>query len=105
VGFGIISAVSLNVIGSKSWSTPLAFDVGNLVQQREQLGMRFANWCDQLHLTMAALRPSHVAAYIEKMSLDAEFSPPTVKQHLSAIRMLFDWLVIGQANGHARRGA
>lgn len=58
--------------------------------------MRFANWCDELHLTMAALRPSHVAAYIEQMSRDADISPPTVKQHLSAIRMLFDWLVIGQ---------
>jgi site-specific recombinase XerD len=36
------------------------------------------------------------------------FSPPTVKQHLAAIRTLFDWLVIGQvidANpAHAVRG-
>ena len=24
-----------------------------------------------------------------------EFSPPTVKQHLAALRMLFDWLVTG----------
>ena len=56
--------------------------------------MRFANWCDLSDLTMAVLRPVHVAAYIEQLGLD--FSPPTVKQHLSAIRMLFDWLVIGQ---------
>lgn len=33
-----------------------------------------------------------VAAYIEQH----EGSPPTIKQHLAAIRMLFDWLVTGQ---------
>jgi site-specific recombinase XerC len=36
-----------------------------------------------------------VAAYIEE--LQAKLSKPTVKQHLAAIRMLFDWLVTGQA--------
>ncbi len=40
--------------------------------------------------------------------LQGRFTPPTVKQHLAAIRMLFDWLVTGQviaANpAHAVRG-
>jgi hypothetical protein len=27
--------------------------------------------------------------------VQGEFSPPTVKQHLAALRMLFDWLVPG----------
>src|SRR5271163_4255751 len=58
--------------------------------------MRFANWCDDLHLTMTTLRPSQVSAYVEQMSRDPNFSAPTVKQHLSAIHMLFNWLVIGQ---------
>ena len=35
-----------------------------------------------------------VAVYIEELTLT--HSKPTVKQHLAAIRMLFDWLVIGQ---------
>ena len=35
-----------------------------------------------------------MAAYVEQLS--REFSPPTVKQHLACIRMLFDWLVTGQ---------
>jgi integrase/recombinase XerD len=35
-----------------------------------------------------------VAAYIE--GLQATMSKPTVKQHLAAVRMLFDWLVTGQ---------
>src|SRR6266849_7211411 len=40
------------------------------------------------------VRPVVVSAYIEE--LQATRSAPTVKQHLAAIRMLFDWLVIGQ---------
>jgi len=36
----------------------------------------------------------HVAAWVEK--LGREFSPPSVKQWLAAVRMLFDWLVVGQ---------
>src|SRR5690348_9345238 len=39
-------------------------------------------------------RPVVISAYIEE--LQATHSPPTVKQHLAAIRMLFDWFVIGQ---------
>ena len=35
-----------------------------------------------------------MAAYIEAMQ--SGFEKPSVKQHLAAIRMLFDWLVIGQ---------
>jgi site-specific recombinase XerD len=48
----------------------------------------------------------HVAAYIE--GLQATAAKPTVKQHLAAIRMLFDWLIIGQVlavnPAHAVRG-
>jgi site-specific recombinase XerD len=36
----------------------------------------------------------HVAAYIENLA--REMSPPSVKQHLACIRMMFDWLVTGQ---------
>ncbi len=36
----------------------------------------------------------HVAAWVE--SLGRGFAPPTVKQWLAAVRMLFDWLVVGQ---------
>lgn len=35
-----------------------------------------------------------VAAYIEQLGHSR--SKPTVKQHLAAVRMLFDWLVVGQ---------
>jgi site-specific recombinase XerD len=43
---------------------------------------------------LADIEPMHVAAYIR--GLGREFEKPTVKQHLAAIRMLFDWLVVGQ---------
>ena len=48
----------------------------------------------------------HVAAFIK--DLQGELSPPTVKQHLAALRMLFDWLVTGHVlevnPAHAVRG-
>src|ERR1700723_2909694 len=55
---------------------------------------------------LADIEPMHVAAYIRGLGKD--FEKPTVKQHLAAIRMLFDWLVFGQVvatnPAHAVRG-
>ena len=56
---------------------------------------RFADWCEGRGFRdLASVRPLHVAAYIE--ALGGERAKPTVKQHLAALRMLFDWLVVGQ---------
>ena len=55
---------------------------------------RFFAWCEDRGLTPAAIRPHDVATYIEE--LQHQVSAPTVKQQLAAMRMLFDWLVIGQ---------
>ena len=44
------------------------------------------------------LTPYYVAAYIEQLWIT--HSPPTVKQHLAAIRMLGDYLVVGQIVPH-----
>ena len=55
----------------------------------------FLEWCHRRGLPeLAAVQPIHVAAYVEH--LQRRHSPPTVKQHLATIRMLFDWLVTGQ---------
>jgi site-specific recombinase XerD len=54
----------------------------------------FFAWCEAKHVTLATLRTHHVAAYIEW--LGKRYEAPTVKQHLAAIRMLFDWLVVRQ---------
>ncbi len=55
---------------------------------------RFAIWCEERELQLSQITPVIVAAYIEE--LGQELSKPTVKQHLAAIRMLFDYLVVGQ---------
>ena len=55
---------------------------------------RFAAWCDERGLhQLAAVQPIHVAAFVKQ--LQSEVAPPTVKQHLAALRMLFDWLATG----------
>jgi site-specific recombinase XerD len=54
----------------------------------------FCDWCDQARLGLLDIEPVHVAAWVE--SLGREFAPPSVKQWLAAVRMLFDWLVVGQ---------
>ncbi|MFO0888331.1 MAG: site-specific integrase [Isosphaeraceae bacterium] len=54
----------------------------------------FLRWCEERGLTLKAIEPIAVAAYIEQRSM--ELAAPSVKQHLAAIRMLMDWLVTGQ---------
>jgi site-specific recombinase XerD len=54
---------------------------------------QFFSWCEKHRVhTLPEISPIVIAAYIENHS-DAA---PTVKQHLAAIRMLFDFLVTGQ---------
>src|SRR5436309_4775095 len=48
----------------------------------------FCGWCDARHLTLETLRTHHVASYVEL--LGRQYTAPSVKQHLAAIRMLFD---------------
>jgi site-specific recombinase XerC len=59
---------------------------------------QFLGWCEQRGLRLETLEPMWVAAYIE--GLGKVRQPQTVKQHLAAIRMLFDWLVVGQVLRH-----
>jgi site-specific recombinase XerC len=54
----------------------------------------FFDWCDQAGLNLLDIEPIHVAAWVE--DIGSRFKPPTVKQWLAAVRMLFDWLVVGQ---------
>jgi site-specific recombinase XerD len=59
----------------------------------------FFAWCGQAGVTsITEVQPLHVAAWIELQT--RTLSAPTVKQHLAAIRHLFDWLVIGQVVPH-----
>ena len=55
----------------------------------------FATWCEARGLDqLRTVQPIHVAAYIEE--LQQRIAAPSVKVQLAAIRMLFDWLVLGQ---------
>ena len=67
----------------------------------------FLAWCEHRGVTsLAVIQPVHVAAYVEHLTRTK--SAPTAKQRLSAIRMMFDWLVTGQVvpvnPAHAVRG-
>jgi hypothetical protein len=55
---------------------------------------RFFAWCGRNQLgQIADIEPLRVVAYIE--ALGEDFAKPTIKQHLAAVRMLFEWLVTG----------
>jgi site-specific recombinase XerD len=55
----------------------------------------FAEWCAaQGILQLQEVQPVHVAAWVETLQL--RLAAPSVKQRLAALRMLFDWLVVGQ---------
>ncbi len=64
----------------------------------------FLAWCaDRGLVALDQVEPMHVAAYIETLQVwpkgatsPRKANPATVKQHLAAIRSLFDWLVVGQ---------
>jgi site-specific recombinase XerD len=81
----------------RNWNTRKAYFVAVF---------QFSKWCEGKRLRLEDIQPIHVAAYIEQ--LGQVLSKPSVKQHLAAIRMLFDWLVTGQVvplnPAHAVRG-
>jgi site-specific recombinase XerD len=78
----------------------------------------FFAWLEQHGIGgLVDIEPFHVAAYIKALKVSDAGNPavkeraaarPTVKQHLAAIRMLFDWLIVGQIlainQEHAVRG-
>lgn len=53
---------------------------------------QFFDWAEEQGLSLQTIGPVHVAAYVEH----DDRAPATIRQHLSAIRRLFDWLVTGQ---------
>jgi site-specific recombinase XerD len=58
--------------------------------------LSFLRWCEQKGIkSLAEVRPVVVAAYVEQLQ-QAGLAKPSVKQQLATIRMLFDWLVVGQ---------
>jgi site-specific recombinase XerD len=66
----------------------------------------FFAWLEQHEIGLVEVEPIHVATYVETLVTTA--AKPTAKQHLAALRHLFDWLVVGQVlavnPAHAVRG-
>jgi hypothetical protein len=60
----------------------------------------FFAWLEARRVTeLRDIRTIHVSGYIE--ALGRVRKAPTVKQHLAAIRMLFDFLIVGQMVAHS----
>ena len=67
----------------------------------------FGTWCAQQGISsLTQVQPVHVSSYVEELT--SKIAPPSVKQKLTALRMLFDWLVVHQVlpsnPAHAVRG-
>ena len=59
--------------------------------------MRFFAWTGKKRLSLGDIKSYHVSGYIAELAED--HATPTVKQHLATLRMLFDWLIVGQVIG------
>src|SRR5579884_645049 len=106
---GPLPAIFLNAPdASKRFWEFFTANIRNRNTRRAYFGAvsQFSMWCESRKLVLPAIEPIHVAAYVEE--LGRHVSKPTVKQHLAAIRMLFDWLVTGHVipltPAHAVRG-
>ncbi len=55
---------------------------------------RFFDWCGDRGLELKDIKSYHVSAYVEE--LGQTMAAPSVKQHLATIRMLYDWMIVGQ---------
>jgi len=96
---GIILPMLITAAGEKASRRFLEFFTANIRNPNTrrayaQAVARFAEWCERRGLALEKLEPVIVAAYVEE--LQRAISAPSVKQHLAAIRMLFDYLVVGQ---------
>src|ERR1039458_1898636 len=54
----------------------------------------FCAWCDERGYEFLGMTPVSIAGYVEQMLADG-LARPTVKQHLAAVRMLYDYMVTG----------
>ena len=99
-------------LGEKASYRFVEFFVSNIRNKNTRAAYARAVWRFFARYPDLALRDitsMHIAAHIELLETEG-LSAPTIKQHLAAIRMLFDFLVVGQivnlhANGATRFAA
>ena len=85
--------------GTSAWERVIEFFTARLRNPNTRMAYlhavkRFAGWCQFRGIGLSDLTPYLIAAYLE--NLQQQLSLPSVKQHLSALRSLFDYLVITQ---------
>jgi site-specific recombinase XerD len=98
-GFDKLPSLIVRAGEKAAWSFIEFFTAGirnkNTRAAYAQAVTQFFRWCDERKIqSLDEIRPFIIGAYIE--GLQNSMAAPSVKQHLAAIRMLFDWLVIGQ---------
>ena len=98
LGSHLIPALIADAGGQASWRY-VEFFTANISNPNTRRAYaracgNFLAWCDERDLTLTQIRPHDLATYIEVQR--ATVAAPSVKQQLAAIRMLFDWLVVGQ---------
>ncbi len=97
-GGGIVLPVVIAQAGERAGRRFVEFFTANIRNPNTRKAYaravaRFLEWCDERHIGLLAIEPVLVAAYVE--DLCGTHSRPTVKQHLAALKMLFDWLTTG----------
>jgi integrase/recombinase XerD len=98
VGIRGVPALFLDA-GEKAWWRFVEFFTANIRNKNTReayarAALRFSAWCTEKKIELHQVNPFLIAAYIEE--LGTVLARPSVKQHLAAIRMLFDFLVVGQ---------
>src|SRR5689334_7714252 len=79
--------------GEQAWRRVIEFFTANLRNPNTRAAYaqavgQFADWCHARHLALHQVSPFLIAAYIEEVG--RRLAPPSLKQHLAALRMLFD---------------
>jgi site-specific recombinase XerD len=98
VGNGILVPTLIADLGDDATRRFLEFFTANIRNKNTRAAYaravaQFLAWCEDREIALRAVEPMFVAAYVER--LQETKAKPTVKQHLAALRMLFDWLVTG----------
>ena len=104
LGFAGLPAI-ISAAGKKASFRFIEFFTANIRNPNTRISYgravrEFCQWCEDRGLQLEELNPVIVASYIELLGQPVEkigrgYSKPSVKQHLAAIRMLFDYLVTG----------
>lgn len=99
VGFVGLPAI-ISAAGERASFRFVEFFTANIRNENTRLSYgravrEFCDWCEHHGLRLEALNPVIVAGYVELLDRERGYSKPSVKQHLAAIRMLFDYLVTG----------